>query len=74
MSDDSFDQEIRKLKQDHENFIAVLLENIEFVKEMEGMYSEDRVNIFEEEGAHNDRLTTNKHPLDDQEVKPFSID
>ena len=43
MADDNFDQQIRKLKQDHEKYIAILLENIDFVKDMEDMYAEQRI-------------------------------
>ena len=43
MADEHFDQGIRLLKEEHEKYIAVLLENIEFVKDMEEMYAEERI-------------------------------
>ena len=40
--DSDFDRRIRELKQDHEEYIAALLEDIAFCKEMEDIYSEQR--------------------------------
>ena len=59
MADDNFDQQIRKLKQDHEKYIAILLENIDFVKDMEDMYTEERIETTRENWKTEIKLTNN---------------
>lgn len=40
--DTEFDKKIQNLKEKHEKYVALLLENIEFCKELEDLYEFDR--------------------------------
>ena len=40
--DTEFDKKIQNLKEKHEKYVALLLENIEFCKDLEELYEFDR--------------------------------
>ena len=64
IADTEFDQKIRRLKQDHEKYIATLLENITFCKDLEEIYSE-KIQGHQIAQQNSKKL----HPLDTIEIK-----
>ena len=68
--DVDFDKKIRKLKQDHELYITTLLENINYCKELEDIYSEIKLGDKAVEGSN---MQTKLHPLDTIQIKHFDI-
>ena len=69
IADTEFDQKIRRLKQDHEKYIATLLENITYCKDLEEIYSE-KIQGHQIAQQNSKRL----HPLDTTEIRLCNLE